>query len=131
MLFLTTAGHRGLRCASLCELEVKSSQVKSQVKFIVYGLSSFPPRQRRVRSVLSVSAYSRGLGIGESGESRPAARRAVLSPPFYLSGTVCFLMHVISSLRNQGGLPLVSVRGIFSGIIFYGNLGPRVKQPAG
>ena len=42
-------------------------------------LSSFPPRQRRVRSVLSPRCV------------RAAARRAVLSPSLYLSGSACFL----------------------------------------
>ena len=40
------------------------------------ALPSFPPRQRRVRSVLSLRCV------------RAAARRAVLSPSYYLFGTV-------------------------------------------
>ena len=42
-------------------------------------LSSFLPRQRRVMGVLSPRCV------------RAAARRAVLSPSLYLSGSVCFL----------------------------------------
>jgi hypothetical protein len=49
------------------------------------SLSSFPPRQRRVRSVLSPRCV------------RAAARRAVLSPSLYLSGSVPY--RVLSSTR--------------------------------
>ena len=50
-----------------------------QLPPLLISLSSFPPRQRRVRSVLSPRCV------------RAAARRAVLSPSLYLSGTACFL----------------------------------------
>ena len=50
--------------------------------YILAPSRSFPSRQRKVRSVLSPRCVRAAAG---------AARRAVLSPSLYLSGTVCFL----------------------------------------
>jgi hypothetical protein len=72
------------------------------------SLSSFPPRQRRVRSVLSPRCV------------RAAARRAVLSPisfPLSFRHRVFSLARGFPPLRDQEGIPLVSVRSIFCGVV--------------
>ena len=77
-------------------------------------IRSFPPRQRRVRSVLS----PRCAGA--------AARRAVLSPPHYLSGWCVSPAH-ISPHWDLGFFPKIPLKVLLCFLIFLGKFDSAIS----